>query len=224
MTTEKKLCYHAFALLGATLLLFSSCQKENVPALSAVDADGNVYRTVVIGRQEWFAENLRTTRYNDGTPITNVTEHWDTQNTGAYCWYNNQPDNGNKYGALYNWIAVKTGKLCPAGWHVPSVEEWQALMDYAAPDNAVKLKSTSGWYNNGNGTDDYGFSALPGGYCDVFFKDLGLYGHWWSNYGFVHEQVWELAESREMYWGYKTVYGALMYSTIGFSVRCVRDN
>ena len=193
---------------------------------TVTDADGNVYATVIIGEQEWMAENLKTTKYNDGTDIPHVTDNgaWANLTTGAYCWYNNdQTAYGDTYGALYNWYAVETGKLCPTGWHVPTDAEWTQLTDYLGGDDIAggKLKATSGWSNNGNGTDDYGFSALPGGSRGTYgsFYYVGYYGCWWS----ATERSTNYAWSRYMYYYDFDVYWSSNYKEYGFSVRCLRD-
>ncbi len=95
--------------------------------------DGNVYNIVIIGTHVWMKENLKTTKYNDGSNIPLVIDSttWVNLTTPGYCWYNNDAtSHKNTYGALYNWYAVNTGKLCPAGWYVPSDTEWQTLMNY----------------------------------------------------------------------------------------------
>lgn len=149
------------------------------------DIDGNIYNTIAIGSQIWMKENLRTTKYNDGTSIplvTNSTE-WASITLG-YCWYNNDPANyKSTYGALYNFLAVCSiyngGKnICPTGWHVPSYDEWVTLALYLDP-NAIqfyntissvaggKLKEsgTDHWQSpNFGATNETGFTALPGGY------------------------------------------------------------
>jgi uncharacterized protein (TIGR02145 family) len=141
-----------------------------------------------------MAENLKTNRYNDGSQILNVTgdADWVALKTGAYRWYNNDAATyKNTYGALYNWYTVKTGKLCPTGWHVPSDDEWKQLemtlgMTQAEADSwwgedcfdigrgtdqGTQMKTTSGWIDvwegiSGNGTNTSGFSALPGSETD----------------------------------------------------------
>jgi uncharacterized protein (TIGR02145 family) len=156
------------------------------------DIDNNIYRTIEIGSQTWMAENLRTTRYNDGSKIPNVTDNstWITLRDGAYRWYNNDGSTyKNLYGALYNWYTVKTGKLCPAGWHVPSDDEWKQLemtlgmtkeeaescgefpgIDCRGTDQGNQMKATSGWSDwegiPDKGTNTSGFSALPAGESD----------------------------------------------------------
>ncbi len=94
------------------------------------DGDGNIYQTVTIGTQIWLKENLKTTRYNDGTDISLITDQteWKNAISAAYCWYDNDITNKDPFGALYNWYAVNTGKLCPKGWHVPSESEWTELV------------------------------------------------------------------------------------------------
>lgn len=168
------------------------------------DIDGNKYITVIIGDQEWMAENLRTTRYNDGAsiPTGHTNEQWTNLNTGAYAIYpHSQIDRLNSdaevleaYGALYNWYAVETGNLCPTGWHVPTDTEWTTLTDYLGGEIVAggKLKSTRTdpdthprWKSPNTGaTDEYGFSALPGGRRDSGydnFVNAGYVGGWWSS-------------------------------------------
>lgn len=226
MTATKKFYCYAFALMGVTLLISGSCKKEDEP-VSAKDIDGNIYKTVRIGNQEWFAENLRTTSYNNGTTIPLVSDNnvWTGLSTAAYCWYNNdQTTYGDTYGALYNWYTINTGKLCPTGWHVPTDAEWASLTDYVGGDSiaGTRLKTTSGWSSDGNGTDKYGFSALPGGYRSGnfgTFNPVGYYGYWWST-------AEDASHALRWYMGHdsgsvKNSYGSKSH---GLSVRCVRDN
>ena len=198
------------------------------PGSTIADIDGNVYNTIWIGGRQWIKENLKTTKYCDASSIPNVTgnDTWAGLSTPAYCWYkNDQGTYGNTYGALYNWYTVQSGNLCPTGWHVPSNAEWAALIDYVggASIAGTKLKATSGWYNGGNdGTDEYGFSALPGGHRDVYgtFEFEGRLGWWWSS---TEDDATDAFYRHMLYdpgsvdWG-STIKGA------GFSVRCVRDN
>jgi len=133
--------------------------------------DKKTYKTVKIGEQVWMAENLN---YED---------------EGSKC-YDGEETNCKKYGRLYYWGAAM--EACPSGWHLPSKDEWQTLVNFAGGENAGKaLKATSGWNQNGNGTDNFGFSALPGGYhdggCDCddgsqpSFESVGDDGYWWSS-------------------------------------------
>ena len=166
----------------------------------AKDADGYTYKTVIIGEQEWFAENLRTTKYSDGTSIPNVTNdtEWTNNTIGAWCHYDNDSDYESTYGKLYNWYAVETGKLCPTGWHVPTDEEWTVLTDYLTANGhsgteGAPLKATSGWNANGNGTDYYGWNGLPGGWRSISgnFGYVGDVGSWWSSSESSSSNAWD---------------------------------
>ncbi|MDF1561355.1 MAG: fibrobacter succinogenes major paralogous domain-containing protein, partial [Bacteroidales bacterium] len=135
------------------------------------DIEGNLYSTVTIGTQVWMAENLKTTKYNDDTPIPNITadEEWIVITSPAYCWFGNNISNKDIYGALYNWYVIGTGKLCPDGWHVPNDEEYKTLekvlgmssdqadlWNWRGTDQGSQMKSTSGWTEGGNGTNSSG--------------------------------------------------------------------
>jgi len=170
------------------------------------DVDGNLYHTVTIGTQTWTVENLKTTKYNDGTSIPMVTDSatWTKLTTPGYCWYNNDGNTyKNTYGALYNWYAVNSGKLVPAGWHVANEADWDIMQKYliangynydGTTDSNMIAKSiaaqmnwntgtTTGTPGNNLGTNNRsGFSALPGGYRNSSgsFIAIGQYGGWWS--------------------------------------------
>ncbi len=147
------------------------------------DFEGNVYNIVTIGTQRWLRENLKVTRYNDGTPITYI--NFDSINReAAYCWYMNTEEYKNIYGALYNWFAVNTGKLCPSGWHIATEEDWKTLINYAGGSNIAgnKLKEvgTSHWIYDSGSTNEFDFTALPGGIFWFQFEGLGNGGIWWT--------------------------------------------
>lgn len=227
MKTKKKFISSALCFSCVVLLFITSCKKEeSSPQLK--DIDGNNYKIVTIGTQVWMAENLKTTKYNDGTPIPNVTERteWEALTSDAFCWYDNELNNfGNTYGALYNWYAVNTNKLCPLGWHVPSDDEWTLLFDYAGgiSNAGTKLKSSTGWFSGLNGTDDYGFKALPGGSrifnYGYFFNNVERYGYWWSS----TEIQSILAMGYYMGWGLENVTRVSYSKNDGLSVRCLKD-
>ena len=164
------------------------------------DVEGNTYNTVPIGTQIWMAENLKTTKYNDNTPIPLVTNNtaWGAAITPAYCWYaNDQTTNKPIYGAIYNFYTVKTGKLCPAGWHVASDVEYQTLeqflgmdplqlsaYEWRGTDQGAQMKSTTGWATGQDGTNTSGWSALPGGYRygpSGVFNNIGTLSYWWTS-------------------------------------------
>jgi uncharacterized protein (TIGR02145 family) len=154
------------------------------------DMDGNVYTTVTIGTQVWMVENLKTTKYSNGESIPNVMDKtaWSMTNTGAYCYYNNDAASfKDTYGALYNYHAVTDSrKLAPAGWHIPSENEWIALITYIGGNynqgGKLREPGTSHWTSPNTGaTNELGFTALPGG--DRYFGNFELLGYqamWWS--------------------------------------------
>ncbi len=215
---------------GIGLLLLSSalhsCRKDDSDN-KITDKDGNVYSSLIIGNQIWMAENLKTTKYNDGTVIpvvTDVTE-WQALITGAYCWFNNETTNKSTYGALYNWYAVNTGKICPTGWHVPTDGEWTTIINSLGGEmiagGKLKEAGTTHWvFPNVDATNSINFKALPGsgrGYVGTFFQ-LGYSGDWWSS-----------TERATEAWGYELISGnGYVYRNPfpkgnGFSVRCIKD-
>ncbi|MFY0629241.1 MAG: fibrobacter succinogenes major paralogous domain-containing protein [Flavobacteriaceae bacterium] len=172
-------------------LFFSQCSEtvdtliDIAPeAITVTDADGNTYRTITIGSQVWMLENLKTTKFNDGTPITEYLsgEHWNKENRTFpfYQWastddLNNVIDGDlpeDYYGMMYNHAAIESGKLAPEGWRIPTEQDWRILKNYIANDGYLgsegdALKSSSGWSDHsGNGIDAYEFKGLPNGYVD----------------------------------------------------------
>ena len=148
----------------------------------------SIGQTVAIGTQVWMTKNLDVSAFRNGDliPEAKTTEEWKhycEAEKPAWCYYDNDPKNGKKYGKLYNWYAVNDSRgLAPEGWHVPSDDEWTILETYLGADNSIKMKSTSGWKENGNGTNSSGFSSLPGGWFgNGTFKEIGYYGYWWSS-------------------------------------------
>ncbi len=202
-------------------------ETNDIDTSSITDIEGNTYKVVKIREQWWMAENLVATKLNDETSILNAIDDsiWSNISLPAYCWYSNEISYKDTFGALYNWTAIITGKLCPTGWHVPTNEDWREL--YAYYSMGKNLKGTSGWRDGGNGNDQYQFAALPGGYRtkDGTFGGLGYYGFWWSsslhfdNYYYIN-----LPWYRIMYYNSDHVQG--IYSEVykyGMSVRCIKD-
>jgi uncharacterized protein (TIGR02145 family) len=195
----------------------------------AVDADGNNYNSVVIGNQEWMAENLKTTRYDDGTPVAPVTDNsgWENLTYGAYCWYDNEINNKNTWGALYNWYAVTdTHKLCPTGWHVPDDTEWMQLIDFLGGElvagGKMKETGTSHWANPNTGaTNTSGFTGLPGGIRGGFggFYNVDNLGYFWSSTSFSTGNAW----CKALYYNAEDIGNAPFPKSFGFSIRCIRD-
>lgn len=217
----------SLVLFSFALVLFSCKKESSLPADTTIrDVDGHVYETVKIGTQTWTCENLRTAHYNDGSPIpTGLSDSaWAADTIGAYAVYNNNAVNDTIYGKLYNWYAVHTGKLAPAGWHVPTDAELIALRNYLGGPYVAGgvLKATTLWNSpNAGAKDSLGFSALPAGFRDYdgSYVKLGDYCYIWS--------------SDQAHTGYAR-YFALFYNipgaatstynkVDGFSVRCVKD-
>ena len=187
------------------------------------------FNSVKIGNQIWMTENLNIGRFQNGDiiPEAKTAEEWKAAgNTKrpAWCYYHNDPKNGDKYGKLYNWYAVKdTRGLAPEGWHVPSDAEWTVLSTFLGGKDVAgkKMKSTSGWDDNGNGTNSSGFSGLPGGYRSYYgdFANVGGSGHWWSTSESYETAAW----SRRLSYYYSDLIRDDYSKNYGFSVRCVRD-
>jgi uncharacterized protein (TIGR02145 family) len=207
------------------LMGFGVCaQKKSAPPVSTFTdtRDGKVYKKVTVGSQTWMAENL----------------NYETEDSECYM---AEEDNCEKYGRLYMWETAL--KACPAGWHLPLIDEWKTLTDYVGYDPGAKLKSIRGWKNEKykvKGTDDYGFAALPGGELSAklgsngeitsYFHSVGEEGYWWS------ATEWEDNASYAKYWNLRNQqaypiddipeYGGMIlggYKISLYSVRCVQN-
>ncbi|MCX6309132.1 MAG: fibrobacter succinogenes major paralogous domain-containing protein, partial [Bacteroidia bacterium] len=211
---------------------------------SPTDMDGNVYKTVKIGTQVWMAENLRTTKYNDGTTIPLVSDgtKWSKLTTPGYCFYNDDVANYKKYGALYNWYTVNTGKLAPTGWHIPTQADWTTLENFlianannynrtTAGNRIAKSLAATSYWNSDSGTgaigndmvknNKSGFAALPGGYrlnSGTFYL-IGYYGYWWSSTESTITNAW----FRHLNYNSYSLYRNNFTKSHGFSVRCIKD-
>jgi uncharacterized protein (TIGR02145 family) len=235
----------AALILSIFMILQFACKKEDdesnrggsgqpCPGIPIVIYGGQVYNTVLIGSQCWLKENL-----NVGTMIPAEDEMQDNGTIEKYC-YDDDEANCDKYGGLYQWDEIMqyftsegAQGICPPGWHIPTDAEWCTLttfIDTTVNCNAnswngtnagYKMKSTSGWYLNGNSSDAYGFSALPGGYRndDGDFEYIEKYAGFWSS----TENNSNFAWSRSFYYGFDEVYRGYFYKEGGFSVRCLKD-
>ena len=220
-------------IMGAMVLFTAGCEKnsdDDEDAGSTVtDIDGNVYKTVTIGSQEWMVGNLKTTKYSNGDRIPNVmnANDWTALSTGAYANYANDANNSKTYGRLYNWYAITDDRnICPTGWHVPSNAEWTTLATSLGGQGTAggKLKETgtTHWSSPNTGADnESGFNALPGGMRSAggAYSNKGDYGFFWST-----------TQSSSYYSWYRYLYylGAEITSSAedlrsGLSVRCVKD-
>jgi len=202
-----------------------------VVAQSLKDFDGNEYQTAKYGMQEWTASNLNVSCFLNGDSIPQAKTNQQWANAGsegkpAWCYFNNDPENGKIYGKLYNWYAINDKRgLAPKGYLIPTNENWRILVkNLLGVDVAgIKLKSKTGWKSK-NGTDNIKFAALPGGYRDETgaFKDLGTKGQWWSN----SEPV-EVKKSNLIYAFVLNDYNVQvtyikMKKECGLSVRCIK--
>jgi len=197
---------------------------------TVTDIDGNIYQTIQIGSQLWMAENLKTTKYNDNTDVPIVTDQaaWAGLSTPGFCWFNNKESTfKNKFGALYNWYTVNTGKLCPAGWHVPTDPEWTILTDYlggeAVAGGKMKEIGTTHWFTPNNyANNESGFSGLPGGMrTDIYFTNFTNGGYWWSStLDEYHEGV---SFGRVLYYSLENIERSYPLRVGGLSVRCIKD-
>jgi uncharacterized protein (TIGR02145 family) len=193
------------------------------------DVDGNNYTTVTIGTQIWMAENLKTSKYNDGTSIPNIIDvnTWCSLNTGAYCTYDNTQSNNNTYGKFYNFYAViDSRKISPNGWHVPSDAEWKILENYLGGITVAggKLKETgfNHWKSPNTGANNIsGFTALPAGYRwdRGSIQDINYFTRFWASTEVNSGYAWSRSLTR-------TNVNIIVDSPFkynGFSVRCVKD-
>lgn len=204
-------------------LIISGCEQANT------DQDGNTFETTTIGNQVWMAENLNVATFRNGDPIPEVKNESEWVKAGesgqpAWCYFNNDPANGEKFGRLYNWYAtVDERGLAPEGWHVPSDEEWTVLTEASggALEAGTNLKSKTGWMKNGNGTDALGFNALPAaGRSGVNgFTGQGTVAVFWSTTSKSRSFAWY----RVLHAHRTGVFQENDDKMSGFSIRCVKN-
>jgi uncharacterized protein (TIGR02145 family) len=200
------------------------------------DYDGNIYHNVTIGTQIWMIENLKTTKYRDSTPISNVADSiaWSTLTTGAYVNYNNDATNGDTYGRLYNGHAINNPRnIAPVGWHVPTDAEWATLITYLggdtiAADKLIEAGNKHWLYFNKTGTNSSGFTGLPGGfrgYNDPSaigkFFDIGSQSVWWSSTVINTYSNWGRSLVSAVNGNAINRFG--LNWGLGLSVRCIKD-
>jgi uncharacterized protein (TIGR02145 family) len=200
---------------------------------SVSDIDGNIYKTIQIGTQLWMAENLKTTKFNDGTLIPDVTDdiEWQNLTTPGYSWYNNDAASyKTTFGALYNWYTVNTDKLCPTGWHVPIDGEFKTLTDYLGNNSGQKMTETGNthWLDYVIGaTNLSGFTGLPGGFRyyysnngpEVNFAGIGETGSWWSA-----TESGALGSNFQLSYDYSIYLSPYPMNKVdGMSVRCIKN-
>jgi uncharacterized protein (TIGR02145 family) len=229
--------YH-FRIKAENSLGISYGEDETFVALVVTDIDGNTYSTIQIGNQTWMAENLKTISYRNGDLIgTTVPATLDilSEINPKYQWaYDGEESNVATYGRLYTWSAAMDSRgLCPTGWHLPSDYEWKLLEIslgmtqsqadltwYRGTNQGTQMKSTSGWDNNGNGTNSSGFNVFPGGHRRLYFETMGNSARFWTSSEGDGGYIWQRGLS-------STEEGVFrrdnMWKTDGISVRCVKD-
>ncbi len=219
MKTTGRLMSISLFIAGAILFFaFSNSEQEKV-----------TYKSTKIGNQEWMTTNLNVSTFRNGDPITNAktVEEWDKasrEGLPAWCYYDSDPTNEKKYGKLYNWYAVNDARgLAPEGWHVPNDTELTQLTDFLGGLNVagIKIKSTEGWSDNANGTNESGFSALPGGFRDYdgSFQNLTKVGYWWSSTESDNAVAW----MRSLWLREHHLSRFTFNKEYGLSVRCIKD-
>jgi uncharacterized protein (TIGR02145 family) len=217
-----------FLKLSLFLLFFSvliSCDKED----SISDIDGNSYKIIKIGNQTWMAENLRTTKFNDGEPIRNIIKNTDWKKTkeAAYSGYNNDGVAQKEYGYLYNYYCIENIKnIAPDGWRIPNENDIRILQEYlnsnAEKRINLKEKGNQHWMtSNKTGDKSSGFNVLPGGYRDEQgnFYMLKSNGYFWTENASVELYHW----SDRMFQALADVRRDRTYEQFGFSIRCIKE-
>jgi uncharacterized protein (TIGR02145 family) len=236
----KKICLTFLVLLFMTSVYSQLVIRTGVCATSSVvDIDGNVYGTIKVGSKWWMVENLRTTRLNDGTSIkfnvsTDTTEAniWGNFTIPAYCWVNDNQTTSisNKYGALYNYHAVRSLKLCPTGWFVPRQVDFDSLCKFTGNYTGLALKSKTGWQTN-NGLDAIGFDAKPAGDRFGVYQNILICAEWWTSeqfpnpysppaysYPYGFSNTYYIID--DLVWG-EYVFKSNKNQSIGLPVRCI---
>lgn len=245
MTVKDSFIYNIrIVILSAAWAFMGSCVSIQEPVLgdSIADVDGNVYRTVTLGTQTWMIDNLKTTRYNDNSPVALLVDSasWTSPEKAGYCWYNHSDSlaKANDYGALYNWPAVNTTKLAPAGWHVPNVYEWKKMEAYVAMYYYISgslpkvLASKTGWSasvvsasvgNDKTKNNSSEFDAKPAGFrtdSTAVFAKMNEQTYWWTSQ--KNDSV--NANYISISYNLATVEAGYKKYGNGFSVRCVKDS
>lgn len=247
---KKHYIFYTLLTIGFAVAVLSSCKSEDSPSpynplnglTTAVfnpdknygtvsDIDGNIYKTIVIGNQTWMAENLRTTRYRNGDSIPNITDNieWNDQKTGAYCVYNNSTDLDTiaTYGRLYNWYAVADSRgLAPKGWRVPTITDWNILIDYLGGDsvasNKMKEVGIYHWEDRYQSDNSSGFTAIPSGaryLSKGFNNDIGFFSVFWTSSEFNNEKAGFLY----LYDFSSDVSKGINFKQNGYAIRCVKE-
>lgn len=193
-----------------------------------IDADGNLYHTVRIGKQNWMVENLKVTKFRNGDPVLNAIESEERSHhaTETYSDYDDHENISNKYGRLYNWYVVHESRnICPSGWHIPNDAEWTTLTIYLGGENVAggKMKQTDStmWFSPNTGaTNESGFSGIPAGVNrNNTYSFKGSCGYWWSSTEYDSTYAW----GRYLFNHITKISRNYYDKSYGFSVRCLSD-
>jgi len=220
---NKKLFY-----LFVAIVLLNSCNKEsnkNDTPISVSDVDGNVYNTLTIGTQVWMRQNLKTTHYQNGDSIIEIIDNaqWLNDKKGAFCNYNNDIENVDTFGHLYNWYAVNNPNgLCPSGWHIPSDSEWNILVNYLGGQSIAggATKEISIWdMPNTDATNSSELTVIPAGgrYENGIYSGLYQYAAFWSSTEYDSTDSWY----DNMNFNNAQVYRYFYPKSAGYSCRCI---
>jgi len=226
-----------FTAVLMTAMILSSCggggskNECHQDTLKVYEKEVNIFDEVTIGKQVWMTQNLNVDKFRNGDTIPEAKSKgewsaYDQAGEAAWCYYDNDPENGEKYGKLYNWYAVNDPRgLAPKGWHIPTDTEWTVLTDFLGGSKraGAKMKSKVGWFDGGNGTNSSGFSGLPGGfrsYDDGKFKDIEKNADWWSSAEGISSNTWDRGLDYDNVNVRRYKDGS---KKDGVSLRCLRD-
>lgn len=226
----KKKFSSALLIPAVLTCIFVSCDKDTIDTGRVKDIEGNSYKTIRIGKQVWMSENLRTTRYNDGSviPVISDSVAWRNLDSPGLCWYKNDSSAYHKeYGALYNGYAI-SGEVCPEGWHIPSVEEFKQLIEFSG-DTAVsggrlKQSGTLHWMFPNTGADNKsGFNAPGAGirYYEGSYRSLLYFTCFWCS---TEEDSADKRGYVSLYYNDAHAKTGHIKKNYGFSIRCIKDN
>jgi uncharacterized protein (TIGR02145 family) len=238
--TRKSRSWIGSCILLGILLLMNNCKKDsnNTKYIdhtgekgTVTDIDGNIYHTIGIGSQIWMAENLRVTHYRDGMIIPEIQDNtlWNSLTIGGCCSYNNDAGLSAVYGLIYNWSAVTANSnIAPVGWHVPSQDEWDTLINKLGGEiiagSKLKESGNAHWSSaNADATNESGFSALPGGWrtnMGPFFY-INESGYWWTKSNDFLPSTF--AHSYSLNSDGLDIVGLATLKNFGLSVRCVKN-
>lgn len=204
---------------------FTASETNNFSTIDTISELGP--DEVKIGNQIWMSKNLNIDTFRNGEiiPYAETIEDWKRagrEKQPAWCYYDNDPENGEKYGKLYNWYAVTDPRgLAPEGWRIPSYDEWTQMTDHIGADQGTKIKSEEGWFRDKNNSNSSGFTALPAGFRDFGGEFLGIdsFGYWWTS----SEEYTDFAWAKYIRYNLNYVYTDNGNKESGLSVRCIRD-